>query len=60
MNNISTSNNWDTSLYEDKHAFVWKYGEDLLQLLNPQPGESILEAVVLDNSQKKLPKVGLK
>ncbi|MEH2330912.1 class I SAM-dependent methyltransferase [Nostoc sp.] len=43
MNNISTSNNWDTSLYEDKHAFVWKYGEDLLKLLNPQPGESILD-----------------
>ena len=30
-------------MYEDKHAFVWKYGEDLLQLLNPQPGESILD-----------------
>ncbi|MEH2165205.1 MAG: methyltransferase domain-containing protein [Nostoc sp.] len=43
MNNISTSNNWDTSLYEDKHAFVWQYGEDLLKLLNPQPGESILD-----------------
>jgi trans-aconitate methyltransferase len=44
MNNLSTlNNNWDTSLYEDKHAFVWQYGEDLLQLLNPQPGESILD-----------------
>ncbi|QMS90421.1 methyltransferase domain-containing protein [Nostoc edaphicum CCNP1411] len=43
MNNISTSNYWDTSLYQDKHAFVWQYGEDLLQLLNPQPGESILD-----------------
>ncbi|AVH69526.1 class I SAM-dependent methyltransferase [Nostoc sp. 'Lobaria pulmonaria (5183) cyanobiont'] len=43
MNNISTSNNWDTSLYEDKHAFVWQYGEDLLKLLNPQPRESILD-----------------
>ncbi|BDI17807.1 SAM-dependent methyltransferase [Nostoc cf. commune SO-36] len=43
MNNISTSNNWDTSLYEDKHAFVWQYGEDLLKFLNPQPGESILD-----------------
>ncbi|MEH2180908.1 class I SAM-dependent methyltransferase [Nostoc sp.] len=44
MNNISTlNNNWDTSLYEDKHAFVWQYGEDLLQLLNPQPRESILD-----------------
>jgi trans-aconitate methyltransferase len=43
MNNISTSNNWDTSLYEDRHAFVWQYGENLLQLLNPQIGESILD-----------------
>lgn len=43
MKNISTSKNWDTFLYEDKHAFVWQYGEDLLQLLNPQSGESILD-----------------
>ncbi|MEH1846094.1 MAG: methyltransferase domain-containing protein [Nostoc sp.] len=43
MHNISISNNWNTALYEDKHAFVWKYGEDLLKLLNPQPGESILD-----------------
>ncbi|MDZ8185839.1 MAG: methyltransferase domain-containing protein [Nostoc sp. ChiSLP02] len=43
MNNILRSNNWNTSLYEDKHAFVWEYGEDLLQLLNPQPKELILD-----------------
>lgn len=43
MNNISATNNWNAVLYEDKHAFVWQYGEDLLQLLNPQPGESILD-----------------
>ncbi|MEH2382236.1 MAG: methyltransferase domain-containing protein [Nostoc sp.] len=44
MNNLSIPNNyWDTSLYEDKHAFVWQYGEDLLKFLNPQPGESILD-----------------
>lgn len=43
MNNLSIANNWDTALYEDKHTFVWQYGEDLLQLLNPQPGESILD-----------------
>ncbi|MEH2238751.1 class I SAM-dependent methyltransferase [Nostoc sp.] len=43
MNNISTTNNWDSSLYEDKHAFVWQYGEDLLKFLNPRPGESILD-----------------
>lgn len=36
-------NKWNTALYEDKHSFVWQYGEDLLQLLAPQPGERILD-----------------
>ncbi|MUG99540.1 methyltransferase domain-containing protein [Scytonema sp. UIC 10036] len=36
-------NQWDTSLYEGKHAFVWKYGEELLQLLSAQPEEHILD-----------------
>jgi trans-aconitate methyltransferase len=43
MNTISLPKHWDTSLYEDKHAFVWQYGEDLLQLLNPKSGELILD-----------------
>ncbi|MBE9208331.1 methyltransferase domain-containing protein [Nostoc sp. LEGE 06077] len=44
MNKISPSkDNWNALLYEDKHAFVWQYGEDLLQWLNPQPGELILD-----------------
>jgi trans-aconitate methyltransferase len=43
MYNTSIPNNWNTALYEDKHAFVWQYGENLLQFLNPQPGESILD-----------------
>jgi trans-aconitate methyltransferase len=34
---------WDASLYESDHAFVWKYGAELLPLLNPQPGERILD-----------------
>ncbi|GAA6618292.1 class I SAM-dependent methyltransferase [Scytonema sp. NUACC26] len=36
-------NQWDTSLYEGKHAFVWKHGEELLQLLSVQPKERILD-----------------
>jgi trans-aconitate methyltransferase len=36
-------NNWNAALYEDKHGFVWQYGEDLLQLLNPKEGEHILD-----------------
>jgi trans-aconitate 2-methyltransferase len=34
---------WDATLYEGKHAFIWQYGEDLLNLLSPQPGERILD-----------------
>ncbi|MBL3658628.1 class I SAM-dependent methyltransferase [Fulvivirga sediminis] len=34
---------WDTTLYEDKHAFVFDYGNSLISLLNPQPGERILD-----------------
>ncbi|HEY9642897.1 MAG TPA: class I SAM-dependent methyltransferase, partial [Coleofasciculaceae cyanobacterium] len=33
---------WDTARYEH-HAFVWQYGESLLELLSPQPGERILD-----------------
>ncbi|MCC5651103.1 methyltransferase domain-containing protein [Nostoc sp. XA013] len=44
MTNISLPNNdWNTALYQDKHAFVWQYGEDLLKFLNLKPGESILD-----------------
>lgn len=43
MTNSLIPNDWNSVLYQDKHAFVWQYGEDLLQLLNPQAGESILD-----------------
>lgn len=36
-------NCWNTALYESKHAFVWQHGEALLELLDPQPGERILD-----------------
>src|SRR5579862_7373976 len=36
-------NTWDAGLYESDHAFVWKYGAELLPLLDPQPGERILD-----------------
>lgn len=35
--------NWDSESYTQKHAFVFQYGEGLLDLLNPQPGERILD-----------------
>ena len=34
---------WDTSLYDAKHSFVTKYGEDLLALLAPRAGQRILD-----------------
>ncbi len=34
---------WDTNLYDQKHSFVTKYGEDLLSLLDAKPGERILD-----------------
>jgi trans-aconitate methyltransferase len=38
-----TADKWDSSLYDDRHSFVWKAGSDLLGLLDPQPGERVLD-----------------
>ena len=40
---LTSNNNWNSSLYQEKHNFVWKYGENLLEILNPQPKETILD-----------------
>lgn len=34
---------WNPNLYDDKHAFVWKHGADLVDLLDPRPGEHVLD-----------------
>src|SRR5262249_37129739 len=34
---------WDAALYDAKHAFVWKHGESLIELLAPRPGERVLD-----------------
>lgn len=34
---------WNASLYDSKHDFVWKYGSDVVSLLDPRPGEDILD-----------------
>jgi trans-aconitate methyltransferase len=34
---------WDSSLYDDRHSFVWKKVGDLIDLLDPQPGNRILD-----------------
>ncbi len=41
MNQIKT--NWNPTLYNDKHSFVYDYGEDLITLLQPKKNEIILD-----------------
>jgi SAM-dependent methyltransferase len=38
-----TTGDWNASLYDSSHAFVWEFGRALLSLLAPQPGERILD-----------------
>ncbi len=38
-----SSQKWDAELYEARHSFVWQFGKGLVELLNPQPGERILD-----------------
>lgn len=35
--------NWQPSLYNDKHNFVYTYGQSLVELLAPKSGERILD-----------------
>jgi trans-aconitate methyltransferase len=39
----SPSKPWDPRLYESTSQFVWQYGEGVVSLLAPQPGERILD-----------------
>jgi trans-aconitate methyltransferase len=34
---------WDSSLYDDRHSFVWKSGASLVDILRPGPGERVLD-----------------
>lgn len=34
---------WNAELYDEKHAFVFQYGESVLELLEVKPGERILD-----------------
>jgi trans-aconitate methyltransferase len=34
---------WNAELYEASHGFVWQFGEDVIKLLDPKPGERILD-----------------
>jgi trans-aconitate methyltransferase len=43
MASPSTSMKWNAGLYNQKYDFVFKFGEDLVQLLDSKPGERILD-----------------
>jgi len=34
---------WDPNLYQSRHAFVWKFGQDVVELLAPRARERILD-----------------
>ncbi len=40
---MNVNKHWNAPVYDQKHAFVFKYGADLLPLLNPQVGERIID-----------------
>lgn len=40
---MATKSSWDSELYEAKHNFVWKLGAGVIDLLEPKPGERILD-----------------
>lgn len=37
------ADSWDSSLYDDRHSFVWRAGASLVDMLRPEPGERILD-----------------
>lgn len=38
-----SSNEWDTVSYDEGHSFVFEYGADVVELLEPERGERILD-----------------
>ncbi len=42
MSSVSKTS-WDVARYEASHSYVWKFGEDLLTVLAPLPGERIID-----------------
>lgn len=40
---IRTNDYWNAQLYDYNHTFVSKYGSQLIDMLQPQPGEKILD-----------------
>ena len=43
MQMSNSDSNWNVDLYNKKHGFVHQYGEQLIEILDPKPGELILD-----------------
>jgi len=43
MTKGTTKDQWNATLYDGKHGFVSKFGEGVIELLDPKAGESILD-----------------
>lgn len=46
MNRLTDENSrqqWNANLYQSQHGFVWKMSQGPLDLLDPQPGERVLD-----------------
>ncbi len=43
MNEGAAAPSWNADQYSGKHAYVWQLGAALIDLLDPQPGEHILD-----------------
>ena len=43
IESVGAKASWDPELYEAKHSFVWKLGQGVIDLLDPMPGERILD-----------------
>ena len=39
----SSKDSWNANLYDIKHSFVSKYGNSLIELLDPKQGQKILD-----------------
>ncbi|PSP58597.1 SAM-dependent methyltransferase [Halobacteriales archaeon QH_7_66_37] len=39
----TTADEWDADAYDDQHSYVHQYGGSVLELLDPEPGERILD-----------------
>jgi trans-aconitate methyltransferase len=43
MREVASMNRWDAERYQARHSYVFAYGEELIELLQPRAGEKILD-----------------